>query len=144
MSHHFFFEGLTGSPPVGATTFRPGDYTINGMYSSIANAAALYLLDATAEGYAAASDFVIITRGSNSTGTGVLTSAVFDTQGDAGSGSLLATGTGTSNGANALFRVGIMETIIVPASLFTANSTRTGINSGAGNTIYHFVFCSWN
>lgn len=145
MSHHFFFEGVVGGAPPGAATFLPGNYTINGMYTTTATTETNYLMDSTAEGYAAISDFVIITFGNITTGSGVQTSRSFDFQGDGGSGSLLALSTGTSTGGAAVWRSSVNDTIIVPGYLLaTAMSTRHGRVFGSSNTATHFVFCSWN
>lgn len=138
----FIFCSYPSAP--ASDQYYPGGYTINGHYliEDVTNTEANYLFDSTAEGYLASSDFVMINAESNaSTGRCV----IFDTQGDGGSGALSLGDTSNSGGA-VVWRVSANNSLTLPASIFSANSTRTGRMVGQGATTDRgvvFTFCSW-
>lgn len=134
----------------------PGDFTVNGQYvhTITDNVAGVkeedYLFNSTAEGYLASSDFVLIQyrRLSTTISSGGI-DIVIDCQGDAGSGTQATSGNTAPN--DCLWVVAEGNTMALPASLFAANSTRTGRikaldNAGVvGTPIDHnvfFTFCS--
>lgn len=163
MPHHFFFRRIiSGAPTVNDHYPRPGDYTIDGQYVFYinVNTEVLYLFDATAKTAVGNADFVMIQLTRESA---IQTySAQLDTQGDAGSGALLAAGTGTGTAKNVVWSVyneneefegGYNQWdvgsgfLILPASLFgTTDTTRTGmvIRGVNSNVPITFTFCSWN
>lgn len=121
---------------------RLGEFTIDGgQYFSIGTSETDYLFDATAEGAAAAADFVhvSIVNGTNNV------TARFDCQGDGGSGALLASGTGTSTPGNVVWSLNAGRALYLPASLLsTAQTTRHGrIITSNASTLVFFQFCSW-
>lgn len=123
---------------------RLGEFTIDGsifVTSAGANTEGNYLFDATARTAVGNADFVIV---SATIGTTAATLR-FDCQGDGGSGSLLASGTGTSTAKNVVWSLHVGRQIILPASLFgTSDTTRTGrLISSTASTLVYFQFCSW-
>lgn len=171
MSHHFFFEGITGSAP-SLVDPRLGEYVVGGQFSLVLGTPGVttnYLFDATAQSLAASSDFVILTI-VNAVTTTVLPTAeyinvVIDAQGDSGSGSFLSSGVGTTNGKLANWCLNSKQQVfqrdstavshdtqelVVPSSIFgTSDSSRTGVyiwNAQTETTrrpILNFTFCSW-
>lgn len=168
---NFFFYDI---PPGGAPSLidpRLGEYSVDGGIEFLVthNTESNYLFDSTARTAVGNSDFVIVTYipgTTTSSNTPVDANAhfLFDCQGDGGSGTLLAAGTGTSTAKSAQWggsrmhlpgmeddtQVGLFDTtFVVPSYLFgTTDTLRTGRiicqNSAASTDgLIHFSFCSW-
>lgn len=121
---------------------RLGEYSVDGGIAiSFGTSEANYLFDSTARTAVGNADFVLIGCGVGTTAASVR----FDTQGDGGSGTLIAAGTGTGTAKNVSWSLQVGRLLFLPASLFgTTDTLRTGrgISSTASTTVT-FVFCSW-
>lgn len=173
MFHKFFYP--IPIVAAGDVTYKAGAFSVDGGYMhriGANNTEELYLFDSTARTAVGNADFVIVSviaGGDNAdTLNTTVCHAMFDTQGDGGSGSMLSINNSTTTAKNVVWCLSSINkdaqedstlsgefgtmgaSLIVPASLFgTSDTTRTGriigwSGSATVDPLVLFQFCSWN